>query len=81
MTTTTGNDLTQPQFHIVQPKDRKRIWCNHVDCSKHAYACEHSHWNTGNTTGVSFYYSCRTHTPDGIKAAIRHTRALRRAGR
>lgn len=50
------------ETHVVKPSDRKRIRCGDWSCpyrSARAMICEHSHWNTGNAAGVSFYYLCR----------------------
>ena len=50
--------------HIVAKKDRKRIRCDDSSgCPNRAVWCEHVHWDTGNTTGVSFFYSCGKHAP------------------
>jgi len=49
------------KWHIVKPKDRKRITCSFHGCDKPAYACEHVNWDTGNTTGISFFYQCKEH--------------------
>lgn len=47
------------KWHILEPKDRARIHC--MECDKAAYACEHVEWNTGNTSGISFFCYCRAH--------------------
>lgn len=54
--------------HMVRKKDRARIRCQHSAaysdrCNKPADVCEHNHWNTGNTKGVSFWYFCKAHAP------------------
>jgi hypothetical protein len=43
--------------HRVEPKDRERISCQSCQEAP-ADVCEHVHWNTGNTVGVSFFYYC-----------------------
>lgn len=47
-------------YHIVKQCDRARILCNgcYNTCRKPADVCVHVHWDTGNTTGVSFFYYC-----------------------
>ena len=46
--------------HRVEAKDKARIACRgqYGECQNQADVCEHVHWDTGNTTGVSFFYSC-----------------------
>jgi hypothetical protein len=49
-------------LHVVRRQDAKRIGCQSMGCrsrSARAAVCEHSYWNAGNTTGMSFYYLCR----------------------
>lgn len=52
------------KWHLVTEKDSNRIQCE--DCGGPAYACEHVEWNTGNTTGISFWYYCH---PCAVKRA------------
>lgn len=49
------------KWHLVEDHDKSRIRCTgrYGECGEPAYACEHSEWNTGNTTGISFFYYCR----------------------
>jgi hypothetical protein len=49
-------------WHEVAESDKPRIPCSFAGCTKQADACEHVHWNTGNTTGVSFWYYCAAHS-------------------
>jgi hypothetical protein len=42
--------------HRVREEDKHRIKCPHCDAP--ADICEHVEWNTGNTTGISFFYYC-----------------------
>lgn len=44
------------KWHSVRPEDRERIHC--VKCGRPADVCEHQIWNTGNTSGISFWYYC-----------------------
>lgn len=43
--------------HRVKAKDRERISCQSCRAAP-ADVCEHVHWNTGNTKGISFFYYC-----------------------
>jgi len=47
-------------YRRLQAKDSARIKCtgNYGDCQQNAMVCEQVDWNTGNTTGVSFFYLC-----------------------
>ncbi len=58
-------------YHVIRPKDRKRIRCDATVgamtfCNRPALVCEHVHWNTGNTAGVSFFYICGRHAAEPI---------------
>ena len=57
--------------HRVQAKDKKRILCQQCHAAP-ADLCEHVEWNTGNTTGISFFYYC-----DPCWAATEAKRATR----
>lgn len=46
-------------WHRVKRKDQQRIRCTH--CGEPAKVCEYAEWNTGNTTGISFWYMCLEH--------------------
>lgn len=46
-----------PVTHRVKARDRRRITCSKCRAAP-ADICEHVHWNTGNTTGISFFYFC-----------------------
>lgn len=54
--------------HRVRPEDRARIRCQRAGCAAPADMCEHVHWDTGNTTGVSFFYFCDEHAPPSDRA-------------
>jgi len=60
-----ANLAEQAETHRVAEQDKHRIKCTddrwHQGCAKPADVCQHSHWNTGNTTGVSFFYFCDEH--------------------
>jgi hypothetical protein len=45
--------------HRVKEADKARIKCH--DCGKPADVCHYMNWNTGNTTGISFFYFCDQH--------------------
>ena len=57
------------RWHRVTKRDQKRISCSVCEIvlagtrvTPHpAEVCEHTEWNTGNTTGVSFWYYCLPH--------------------
>jgi DNA polymerase III subunit beta len=45
-------------------KEDKGVWCivcQVAECGKPPEVCEHAEWNTGNTTGISFWYYCMGH--------------------
>lgn len=53
-------------WHLIAESDRERIRCSAVDakldmCERPTFACQHIEWNTGNTTGISFFYLCEEH--------------------
>ena len=48
-------------WHRVTPEDQQRIVCQFAKCGKPAEVCEHAQWNTGDTTGISFWYYCMGH--------------------
>lgn len=53
--------MTLPrETHRVSAVDRQFIRCtgNYPECVAPADICEHMPWNTGNTTGISFFYFC-----------------------
>lgn len=49
------------KWHKVTKKDQKRVFCESAECGKRAKVCEHAEWNTGNTSGISFWYYCMAH--------------------
>lgn len=58
--------------HIVEPKDRERIECQHCECGAQAHYCEYI------GPRPYFFYSCAEHTkPELIKRL--GLRALREA--
>lgn len=55
---------TERNWHKVKKSDRKRIRClgkQPGGCGRPAWFCQHVHWDTGNTKGLSFFYFCRKH--------------------
>ncbi len=52
---------TKIDVHMVEEKDKARIHCSgkYGKCMNQADICEHVHWYTGNTSGISFFYYCR----------------------
>jgi hypothetical protein len=55
--------MSERTTHRVKRKDRQRIKCGKCHRAP-ADVCEHVHWNSGNTVGLSFFYYC-----DGCFAA------------
>jgi hypothetical protein len=58
-------DLREPRqtWRAVAPKDSKRIQCSRhyrasEPCGAPATQCLTLRWNTGNTSGISFFYYC-----------------------
>jgi hypothetical protein len=53
------------EYHDVKLSDQSRIRCtgSYTNCGKPATMCQHVHWDTGNTKGLSFFYYCPEHDP------------------
>lgn len=49
-------------IRLLDLKDRQRIGCQGLsateDCDRKADVCDTVNWDTGNTKGISFFYSC-----------------------
>lgn len=45
----------------LKAADRNRILCQHEGCNRQADVAQQDEWNTGNTSGMSFWYFCKEH--------------------